>query len=318
MGSLSTCPRIFIVILNYNSLEDTLLCVQCARRSTYGNCRLLVVDNASSDGSGTRLAEHIPSCELMRLPRNTGYAGGNNVGISIALKEQADYVLILNPDIRLRADAVEEYVRVMETHRDVGILSPIQLERLDGPVDDKFSQSILQRHGYSAAQALAFSPATVLEVSVVLGAAMMVRAETFRRVGGFDPLFFAYGEEEDVCRRARAQGFKIAVTPAAPVVHLRTNEKRAVSSRILFLRTKGAYLLDLKNPDVAFPIAVWRVFRRVFADLLLLKRERYPFRHYPVTRWHVLLSLAWLTVHLPLILLHRRAERAAGPYLFGL
>lgn len=312
--SMINTPLIVVIILNYNSLEDTTCCVESVRQSTYGNYRILVIDNASPDGSGEQLARLLPAREFLALSANTGYAGGNNIGMSLALEADASYILILNPDIRLTTDAISEYVNVMEHNPDIGILSPLQLQQFGGAVDEKFEHSILKPHGYDSL-IHDVSQNGLLNVSRVLGAVMMLRAETLRRVGGFDPLFFAYGEEEDFCRRTLIKGFRIAVTLAAPVAHLRTKEKHAVSGSILFLRTKGAYLLSMKNPHFNFITASVGVLGYALRDLLIMTRNRYPFSYYPVNRWHVFLSIIWLTIHLPNIFLHRRRESMDAPYL---
>jgi|GEM_PF-1133180 len=310
-------PLVFVLVLNYNSFDDTVECVAHLRKNAYPNYRLLVIDNASPDGSGARLAGVIPSIELLLLSRNTGYAGGNNTGITLALEAGARYVLILNPDIRLAEDAVGEYVRLMEGHGDIGILSPLQLSREGGPIDAKFEQSVLRRHDYDGATLMNAGKDALIEVSLVLGASMMIRADTFRTIGGFDPLFFAYGEEEDLCRRTISRGIRIAVTGAAPVIHLRTKEQGTVSDRVLFLRTKGAYLLRMKDPAIPFPRLAPRILAQATVDLLRLARNRYPFSHYAVARRHVLFAWLWLLVHLPKICLHRRRERFPGAHLMS-
>lgn len=316
MKQMSTdAPLVHVVVLNYNSFDDTIGCVESVRQNKYPGLRLLVVDNNSPDGSGKRLAEFIPSSEFMQLRRNTGYAGGNNAAIRKALDAGTDYILILNPDIRLPGTAIRDYVNALESNPEIAVLSPIQLKCEGGEIDEKFERGILMRHGIFPGELRDCPAGTVRPVSLVFGAVMMIRAETFWTIGGFDPLFFAYGEEEDFCRRVRRRGLEIAITTDSPAVHLRTNERYNVSSRILFLRTKGAYLLSMKDRTYPFHIAAARVFLQVLRDLFSPNRRRYPFSHYPVTWRHVLLSFVWLTIHLPAIFLHRRADGAIGPYL---
>jgi GT2 family glycosyltransferase len=307
--------RVAVIVLNYNSLDDTLACVASIRGNVGRNWFLTVIDNASPQGDGTVLAERLAANEFLQLPCNTGYAGGNNAGIARALYAGAEFVLILNPDVRLTTEAITSYLRIMERHPDLGILSPLQYASEAGGLDEKFEQSILRQHGYSPERLLRAGVEDLLEVSRVLGAVMMIRSDVFRTTGGFDPLYFAYGEEEDFCRRAVARGWRIAVTIQAPALHLRTREQSAVSRRVLFLRTKGAYLLQMKNPSRRFAALVPRVIAQVLADCIRLPAGRYPFRQYPVRRRHVVLSLIWLLGHLPGIFLHRRWELGGAPYL---
>lgn len=310
-------PQVNVVILNYMSLNDTIGCVESVRQNCYENFRLLVIDNASPDGSGSVLETKLPAHEFMRMSVNAGYAGGNNAGIKRSLREGANFVLILNPDIRLPRNAISDYVKAMETHPDIAVLSPIQLRETGGAIDGKFEQGVLARHGVTVKKLGQLGPGSVVPVSMVLGAVMMVRGDVFRLVGGFDPLYFAYGEEEDFCRRVRRRGMNMVIVVDSPAVHLRTNEQRGVPDRILFLRTKGAYLLKLKDVSVSFPLVVLRVFWRATADLFMLNRSQYPFSHYAVTRGHVLWSIVWLAMHLPRIWLNRQVEAVSGPYLDG-
>jgi len=313
---MSASGKVAVIVLNYNSLDDTLACVAAIRANAAGRWTLTVIDNASPQGDGAVLAGQLGAEEFIQLPRNTGYAGGNNAGIARALDAGAGYVLILNPDVRLAPDAIECYARIMESDPGLGILSPLQWASAGGPLDEKFEQSILRQHGWTPERMAALAPDALINVPRVLGAVMMVRAEVFRTTGGFDPLYFAYGEEEDFCRRALARGWRIAVTTQSPALHLRTKEQAAaVSSRVLFLRTKGAYLLQLKNPGCRFAGLLIRVIAQALADCIRLPAGRYPFRQYPVRRLHVLQSLAWLLGHVPAIRQHRKLEMAGAPYL---
>ena len=135
---MSQTPLTYVLILNYCSLEDSIACVNSVRQTDYPNTRLLVIDNASPDNSGYFLSNLIPSNELLRLDKNTGYAGGNNIGISHALKENADYIFIVNPDIRLPTNAISTYVDIMLKKPEIYALNPVQLSE-NNEIDKKFS-----------------------------------------------------------------------------------------------------------------------------------------------------------------------------------
>src|SRR4030067_2779954 len=141
-------PSVWILVLNYCSLDDTLGCVDSVRMSDYSSFRLLVIDNASPDGSGAVLSNRIPSREFMQLPRNTGYAGGNNIGMARALQGGADYIMIANPDVRLSADTISKCVAIMEQQPSIGALNPIQLDGTGLKLDEKFRLGIFVRHGF--------------------------------------------------------------------------------------------------------------------------------------------------------------------------
>lgn len=307
----ATPPLVYILVLNYCSLDDTLACVESIHRITYPNFRLLVIDNMSPDGSGKILSGKIPDQEFLQLPQNTGYAGGNNSGFRKALDNNADYIFVANPDVRLPPDSITHYVEILEGDKDIGALNPIQLSSDGQSIDESFSRAVLLKA--SPYRKDRFSG--LKEVKTLFGAALMLPVQTIKQVGGFDPLFFAYGEEEDLCRRIRRHGFKLVVTTEAPVVHKRTNENRTVSDFVLFLRLKGAYLYNLKNPELGFRYAVKHFARDFFRDLQGKRSNSYPFNKYSIKLQHVLRAGFWITINLLSIRQNRKLDRTIGPYV---
>jgi GT2 family glycosyltransferase len=305
-------PLVFVLVLNYGSLEDTLQCVEALRRLDHPNVRLLVIDNASPDGSGTVLGRRFAEAEFLQLPVNIGYAGGNNAGIRIALERGADYVFVVNPDIRVHESAVSRCVELMRRNRTIGAVNPVQLDAGGARLDEKFREGIFLRHRF-AEPAVPIIEERTWDTLTLYGAALMMSRETLGQVGGFDPLFFAYGEEEDLARRIRLRGRRLVVTSAAVVRHLRTKEGRP-SEFVLFLRMKGAYLYTLKDPSSGFRQALRRVLGDMARDLRKPRADQYPFKQFPVTRRHVLRAIGWIALHLPQIYRHRASERGA-PYL---
>jgi len=309
---MATRPLVYVLVLNYGSLEDTIQCVETLRRLDYPEVRILVIDNASPDGSGEALGRRFGEAEFLQLPTNTGYAGGNNAGIRVALERGAEYVFLVNPDIRVAERTVSRCVELMEGDRTIGAVNPIQLDGDGDRLDEKFREGIFVRHQF-AEPAVPLVEERSWDTLTLYGAALMVSRETLGRVGGFDPLFFAYGEEEDLARRIRLKGLRLVVTSAGVVRHLRTKEGRA-SDFVLFLRMKGAYLYRLKDPTTAFRQSVRRVLNDMARDLRRPRAHQYPFKQFPVTRWHVLRAMTWIALHLPQIYRHRVMERGA-PYL---
>ena len=113
--------KVYIVVLNYKNLEDTLACLESLRKVTYNDYHIVVVDNDSQDGSYEYLVEHATDCQVIQSGENRGYAAGNNVGIRYALEHQADYVCILNNDVEVEPDFLTKLVQYMESAPDVGM-----------------------------------------------------------------------------------------------------------------------------------------------------------------------------------------------------
>ena len=218
-------PKVFIIILNWNGKDDTLACLDSIQKLSYPDYHVIVVDNASTDGSVAAMRLSYPSESwptIIENRENLGYTGGNNVGIRYAMNQGAEYVWILNNDTTVDADSLDALIRIAEENPSAGILGPKVLcypnthllyssgesyslwfnrRTVDiGELDNK--QDVLPRN-----------------VDYVVGCAMLVKREFIERVGMFDDTFFAYFEEVDWCFRGRRSGFDILYVPEAVIYH---------------------------------------------------------------------------------------------------
>ncbi len=302
-------PLVYVLILNFQSLSDTIACVESVLKSDYANIRILVMDNASPDGSGARLAELFDQDMFLQIATNEGYAGGNNIGMNIALNADADYVFILNPDVRVECDTISACVHAAESDDSIAAINPIQLSQETDLIDSKFLNAILKPSGFSNPTYRRDGYPATAPVKELLGAALFMTTRSIKRVGGFDPLYFAYGEETDLCRRFCYHGYKLMVIGTSPVRHLRTKETMGASDRILFLRLKGIYLGLLKDPYRSFKRSLRLFARQFLQELLGKRRNEYPFNQYPVTRVHCLRAFFWILTNLFSIRRHRRLEQ---------
>ncbi len=189
---------------------------------------ILVIDNHSDDDSigiiRNRLS-HLPHVRILETAENIGYGNGNAIGMKQAA---TPYVLIINPDNELQPDALEIMLKVMESDSTIGIAAP-KLIHEDGTVRDSarsfprlfdtiikrtFLSSIfrkrmdfyLQRH---------FDTNAARDVDWVVGACILIRSELLQKIGGFDPRFFLFFEDMDLCRRCWNAGFRVRYVPEA-------------------------------------------------------------------------------------------------------
>ena len=108
--------RVYIVLLNWNGWQDTLECVRSLERMEYRNWHAVIVDNGSTDDSVARLKGACPDVTVVETDKNLGFAAGNNVGIRYALKNEADYVFVLNNDTTILPDTISAFVQFAEKH----------------------------------------------------------------------------------------------------------------------------------------------------------------------------------------------------------
>ncbi len=210
-----------VVILNWNGKEDTLNCLASFQESTYKNFELIVVDNGSTDDSVSCVKEKFPDVTLLETSKNLGYAGGNNVGISYALKKNHAFVLLLNNDTVVSKDMLKSFMESAEKNPGVGIFggvpllfsNPEKLDHLGGNWNRKKAQFELIGRGEKSS----FSWKEPLDY--VCGCCMLIRKEVFHKIGVLEPDYFLFWEEADFCMRAKRAGFDTAVCHEATLLH---------------------------------------------------------------------------------------------------
>ena len=230
-------PRITVVIVAYNSGFYLDQCLQSLAACQVAGARLdvIVVDNASTDGSIERLRgfEGLRLC-FLENDQNLGFAAAANRGIRAT---NGDFVLLLNPDTVLAPGTIETMMAFMEEHPEAGIATA-RLVLQDGRIDPACHRGFptpwasvtyftgLERlfprkrafNGYHRWDLPLDRPH---EVDAVSGAFLFARRNVLDEIGGLDERYFMYGEDIDACLRARHLGYKVYYTPAATVVHIK-------------------------------------------------------------------------------------------------
>ncbi len=228
-------PELSIIIVSWNVKDLLKRCLESIFDSDYagepGRLEVIVVDNASSDGSAEMVLSDFPQVRLLENSQNLGFTRANNQGIEVA---GGRFVFFLNPDAEIVGDALGTMVEFMESHPEVGALGPrllypdgsIQSSRRRFPgVATLFLESTLIQRWWKRNKILSRyymedrSPEETQEVDWLVGAAIMARREVLDQVGGFDEGFFMYSEELDWCRRAKDAGWKIVYLPTAAIIH---------------------------------------------------------------------------------------------------
>ncbi|MEL7672975.1 MAG: glycosyltransferase family 2 protein [Chloroflexota bacterium] len=236
-----------IVIVNWNTRDLLRDCLRSVEQSVGVTYRVVVVDNASTDGSAERVRAGFPRVELIENADNRGYPAANNQGLRRLGFERGGpddaprYALALNPDTVLPPDALREMVGYMDADPRVGVAGP-KLVLLDGSLDLACRRSFptpeisfyrmigLSRlfprsRRFGRYNLTYLDPDVETEVDSVVGAFMMVRREAIQRVGLFDETFFMYGEDLDWAYRIKQAGWTVKYNPRVTVTHV----KRAAS-----------------------------------------------------------------------------------------
>jgi GT2 family glycosyltransferase/glycosyltransferase involved in cell wall biosynthesis len=223
--SRSASPtRVAAIVLNYRTPEQTWLAARSLQTGDIAPDRLVVVDNASGDGSAAWLRTQLPAADLLEMPENLGFAGGCNAGIRFALEQDADSVLLVNSDAVLRPDALSVLLHAAQQHPVAGVVAPVLLSRAEPDRVASAGIRVDRRSGRMRHRAAGYPlsllhPPTAHEVEAVSGGVMLIRGEVLRRAGLFDEQFFFYFEDVEFCFRARAAGFTCLCVPEAIAYH---------------------------------------------------------------------------------------------------
>jgi GT2 family glycosyltransferase len=242
-----------VIVVSYNTREMTLEAIRSLYRETRRTSfELIVVDNASSDGSAEAIAREFPSARLLAETDNHGFARANNLAAQLA---QGDFILLLNPDTvvldgavdRLMAFAIEQPQAeiwggrtLFGDHR----LNPTSCWRRM-TLWNVFCRAsglanLLRNNPLFDSEAYGGWPRdSVRRVDIVTGCFFLTRRSFWNALGGFSPRFFMYGEEADFCLRARRLGARPMVTPEATIVHYGgASEKVRVDKVVRLFRAK--------------------------------------------------------------------------------
>ncbi len=250
--------KVSVVILNFKVKDELLKCLDSVKRSDYDSLEIIVVDNSSGDGLEEELKTSL-NIEFIQTGKNLGYSGGNNVGIKAAIKNHADYILVLNPDTLVKKDTISKMVKGLEKY-DAGVVCPkIYFE--DGKTiwyagKDFDKLNVLGKHrGLDQQDKGQFDQEVETEAN---GAAMLVKQEVFEKVGLFDERFFLYLEDSDFSLRVKESGFKIMYIPSAVVIHKNAKSTGLGSSLQDYFITRNRMLFASKYLPFRTRFALFR------------------------------------------------------------
>ncbi len=251
-------PKVSIVVLNWNGLEETKNCLESIRNLNYPNFEIIVVDNGSTDGSKEYLSSQ-KDIIFVNLHRNFGFTGGHIEGYK---KSTGDFIAILNNDLVVDTNWLIEVVNLAISNNNIAVVGGKSLWwDKDNPVYSKnnqfYSYQVIDPNtGYAKTM---LSGAVPQEVDSISGAALLIKRKAIEKVGYFDDDFFAYYEETDLIARMLRAGFKAYYTPNAYVWHKIAHSSGGQESYFyLYQMHRNRYLFAAKNLDDKY----YKIFKK--------------------------------------------------------
>jgi GT2 family glycosyltransferase/ADP-heptose:LPS heptosyltransferase len=266
-----SAPVVYAIIINFNGWPDTVECLESVYRSDYPALRVLILDNASTDGSLDRLRDWAATLTgvseasrptLMPMGANLGFAGANNVGLQYLLTRESNaYAWLLNNDTIVAPDAIRRMVEMAERDATIGAVGatllqygdPERLETAGGGTFGEWHGMIATIRGGAMRGAPRSAPG---RIDFISGTCILVPRRTVERVGLMDERYFLYGEDIDWGARIRESGLRLAYCADAEVWHKGGGSIQHGSALHDYYCVKSSLLLVHKRNPVLLPLAL--------------------------------------------------------------
>lgn len=268
--------KVYVIIVTYKGRQWYDRCFGSLRESTIP-VQTIVVDNASNDGTVEFVKAKYPEIHLIESKENLGFGRANNMAMRYALDRGCDYVFLLNQDAWIEPDTLAKLVEIHKKYPDYGILSPMHLnvekdkieKGLINYLDDKkiTDKALFEDLYFNRLK-------DIYRTDYVNAAAWLLPRKTLETVGGFDPIFTHYGEDDNYMHRVLYHNMKIGVCPLCRVVH--DTERRIQNNSKKVMTENGNLLADVANINVSVHIGTlrWFHFRKAILKRLTNKKPQ--------------------------------------------
>jgi hypothetical protein len=281
----AAAPVVSVLVISYNTRAMTLDCLTSLAAETRLPHEVILLDNASPDGSAAAIAAAFPDLRLIASAENLGFAKGNNLA---AREAKGAYILLLNPDTLVLDHAIDRLVAFAERTPGAGIWGGRTLhgDRTLNPGSVFGRVTLWSLFCRASGLALIFKRSAFFnpeemgawdrsderDVDVVQGSFFLISRDLWERFGGLDPVFLMYREEQDLCLRARAAGARPRMTPEATIVHYHGASSRRAAREIMTLKARVTlvrrHLPAWQQPPALFLLGFWPWSRMVSGDAL--------------------------------------------------
>ncbi len=255
---------ILVILVTWNGYADTQACLRSLEAVRAPRFDVLVVDNASQDGTAAHIRAEFPAVRVLESGTNLGFTGGNNLGLEYALKHGYEYILLLNNDTEVAPDFLAPLAAALEADPQAAAAGPLiyyhaapqVVWSAGGMIDWRRGETRMTGMGARDAGQFGGPPRPV---DFVTGCALLVRASVVAEVGALDERFFAYYEEVEWCVRMQRAGYRILFVPQSRIWHKISPQAREASPRVHYYMTRNR-LLFLRTANAPLRARLWTAF----------------------------------------------------------
>jgi GT2 family glycosyltransferase len=240
--------NIFTIIVTYNGSKWITKCLKSLFDSTLP-VRIIVIDNGSADDTCEKIRNEFPEVDLIKSSFNLGVCRANNMGIKKAYDFGATHFFLLNQDAWVETDTIEKLVVQQQKNMEYGVLSPMHLNGQGTALDFNFSNCIIPSKCANLYSDFCLNNIKdgIYKVDFVNSAAWLLSRECVEKVGGFNPSFFQYGDDDNYIHRVQYFGFEVGIYPLTKIFHDRENRSKGIYNEP-FEKFKRTNILKYSNP----------------------------------------------------------------------
>ncbi len=279
-------PKVFIIIINFNSRLDTQEVLESLEKVNYPNFEVVVVDNASQEKFSLADLNLDLKIKLIQNPKNIGFSGGNNLGIKYALANGADYVLLLNNDTIVSSDFLTELVKAAEDSQKFGIVGPKiyfydQKDKLwfaGGKINWFYNKA--EMRGYNQIDQGQYDQPLIQKTEYVTGCCMLAKKEIIQKIGLMPEEYFLYYEDTDWSLAVQKAGYQCVFAPLAKIWHKGSKSTGQESDPYIYYHVRNGLILSKKyapwylRPLVHLDV-LWRVCKQMIKLVFFPKKRNW-------------------------------------------
>jgi len=283
---MNSPKKVHIILLNWNNEEDTLECVKSLEKISYNNYEIIIVDNGSEIESVLKIKKQYPEIKIIENEKNLGFAGGNNVGVKYAMKNNADYVLLLNNDTTVEKDFLNKLVEIGESDKKNGLFGSkiyfySEQNRIwfaGGKVNwlrnkgTHIGLDEIDQNQYNK----------IKEVDYLTGCCLLIKKEVIEKIGVLEEDYFLYYEDTDFCLRAKNIGYNCVYVPKSKIYHKISRSTKPGSPSYIYYHTRNGLVLAkrnglLLNKIVLYFYCVFLFLKQIIKIIFIPKKRNWAF-----------------------------------------
>lgn len=274
--------KVSVIIVTYNGMKWIEECLNSILNSSV-SAEIIIIDNCSTDNTVQFIKSNFKGVMLIEQKENLGFGKANNIGMSLALYNNSDFVFLLNQDVCVLPNSIEVLIDVAQKKLDYGIISPIQLDYSGEFLEEYFFRFVSKGKGLSFFSDFVLDKEIkeIYDTDFVQAATWLIPSNTLKKIGGFDPIFFHYGEDNNYCQRVLYHGLKIGIASKSFIRHDATQHEKVIEelfSNKYFKTFEKNFYATYANINVPYNKSIILKLKKNLRSLIVTNLLKFNFK----------------------------------------